>query len=120
VDHNGRLELKKRVIDWGQIKSIMDILVVLISLWLVVIGIILALRFLYQKLSTRRPRRRGATASRMGNVRRETQRTLMALLNGDRKTADRLLQQARFQHPGRSENWYWEKVAYDLKRDRRL
>ncbi|NJN85799.1 MAG: hypothetical protein HC881_05150 [Leptolyngbyaceae cyanobacterium SL_7_1] len=55
----------------------------------------------------------------LGTVRRETRKTLMALLNGDRKTADRLLQQARFQHPGKSENWYWEKVAYDLKRDRR-
>jgi hypothetical protein len=58
-------------------------------------------------------------AKPQGKVRRGTQQTLMTLLNGDRKTANRLLQDARFRYPGNAEHWYWEKVIYDLKRDRR-
>lgn len=62
------------------------------------------------------------------NVEKETQRSLPSLqlerklinlLNGNRSAAERLLEQTRYKHPGHSENWYWEKVIYDLERDRR-
>jgi len=42
---------------------------------------------------------------------------LLKAVNGDRKTARRLLEQARFKYPGKSERWYREKVIYDLGRD---
>jgi hypothetical protein len=44
---------------------------------------------------------------------------LLRLLRGDRKAANRLLEHVREMHPGRSERWYYEKVIYDLQRDRR-
>ncbi|NET50943.1 MAG: hypothetical protein F6K09_20095, partial [Merismopedia sp. SIO2A8] len=42
---------------------------------------------------------------------------LLKAVNGDRKAALRLLEQARFKYPGKSERWYREKVIYDLGRD---
>lgn len=42
---------------------------------------------------------------------------LLKAVNGDRKAALRLLEQARFKYPGKSERWYREKVMYDLGRD---
>jgi hypothetical protein len=49
-----------------------------------------------------------------------TQKRLMRLLNGDRAGAERLLKYARQKHPGHPESWYWQKVIYDLERDRRI
>lgn len=50
---------------------------------------------------------------------RQLQRELLKLLRGEVDTAERLLQQQRRLHPGKSDRWYLEKVIYDLKRDRR-
>ncbi len=50
---------------------------------------------------------------------RRLQGDLLTLLRGDTATAKRLLKQQRQQHPGKSDNWYLEKVIYDLERDRR-
>lgn len=50
---------------------------------------------------------------------RQLQANLLTLLKGDIPTAKRLLQQQRRMHPGKSDNWYLEKVIYDLERDRR-
>lgn len=44
---------------------------------------------------------------------------LVARLDGDIDTAERLIEQARQNHPGMSENWYVEKVIDDWDRDRR-
>ncbi len=49
---------------------------------------------------------------------RELQHQLIGMLRGDIATAKRLLKQQRQQHPGRSDNWYLEKVIHDLERDR--
>ncbi|WP_339384939.1 hypothetical protein [Iningainema tapete] len=46
------------------------------------------------------------------------QRELLKLLCGEVDTAERLLQQQRRLHPGKSDRWYLEKFIYDLKRDR--
>jgi hypothetical protein len=53
-----------------------------------------------------------------GSVSAETERHLLRLMNGDRTAALRLVAQAKQRNPGRSEQWCWEKVIYDLERDR--
>jgi hypothetical protein len=39
-------------------------------------------------------------------------------LGNHQPTVDRLIDQARLRNPGEAEQWYWEKVLYDLERDR--
>jgi hypothetical protein len=46
------------------------------------------------------------------------QRKLMRLLHDDQKVADRLVAQTALKHPGKTPDWYVEKVMYDLQRDR--
>ncbi|BAY94784.1 hypothetical protein [Tolypothrix sp. PCC 7601] len=50
---------------------------------------------------------------------RYLQGDLLILVKGDVATAKRLLAQQRRKNPGKSDNWYLEKVIYDLERDRR-
>ncbi|MEH2089683.1 hypothetical protein [Nostoc sp.] len=50
---------------------------------------------------------------------RYLQSDLLILLKGDVASAKRLLAQQRRNNPGQSDNWYLEKVIYDLERDRR-
>lgn len=45
-------------------------------------------------------------------------RDLIQAARGDRKLAQRMLEQAKLKYPGKSESWYIEKVIYDLGRDR--
>lgn len=54
----------------------------------------------------------------LGKVDRQTQSKLTRLLGGNQKTIDRLLEQSRFRNSDRPEQWHWEKVLYDLERDR--
>ena len=49
----------------------------------------------------------------------QLQNKLMRLLSGDRAAAMRLVERAKQRHPGRSDEWYWEKAIEDLERDRR-
>ena len=44
---------------------------------------------------------------------------LVSLLNGDLATAYRLFEKAQLRYPDKSNQWYWEKVTWDLERDRR-
>lgn len=46
-------------------------------------------------------------------------RKLISLLNGDAAAAHRLFDKAQQRNPGQSNQWYWEKVTWDLERDRR-
>ena len=48
----------------------------------------------------------------------ELKRQLFSLVGGNMELADRLLANVRQKYPNESENWYWEKVIYDLERDR--
>ncbi|WP_245894967.1 hypothetical protein [Nostoc cycadae] len=50
---------------------------------------------------------------------RELQHKLIEMFRGDSATAKRLLKRQRQLHKGKSDNWYLEKVIYDLERDRR-
>ncbi|RUT01719.1 hypothetical protein DSM106972_063420 [Dulcicalothrix desertica PCC 7102] len=43
---------------------------------------------------------------------------LLTLLHRDIQGINRLLNQAKFKYPNRTNNWYAEKVIYDLTRDR--
>ncbi|MBV5261065.1 ABC transporter permease [Synechococcus moorigangaii CMS01] len=43
---------------------------------------------------------------------------LIKLLHGDRQAVERLIQSARHKNPGKSPQWYEEKVLRDLERDR--
>ncbi|MCU0565214.1 MAG: hypothetical protein MUF49_01285 [Oculatellaceae cyanobacterium Prado106] len=44
-------------------------------------------------------------------------RDLLNATKGDKALAKRLLEYARTRYPGKSEDWYIEKVLYDLQRD---
>ncbi len=48
----------------------------------------------------------------------ELRQRLFNLVQGNWDLAGRLLESARRNYPGQSEDWYWEKVIYDLERDR--
>lgn len=51
-------------------------------------------------------------------VDRKTQDRLYTLVNGDMRTARRLLDAVKERNPKRSYQWHWEKVIYDLERDK--
>lgn len=68
---------------------------------------------------TRRPRGRVSHSYRTDPRNRYLQSDLLILVKGDVPTAKRLLAQQRRKHPGKSDNWYLEKVIHDLERDRR-
>jgi hypothetical protein len=48
----------------------------------------------------------------------ELRQRLFILVKGDWELAERLLAQVKSNYPNRLEDWYWEKVIYDLERDR--
>ncbi|MGC1220090.1 MAG: hypothetical protein WA883_21665 [Phormidesmis sp.] len=44
------------------------------------------------------------------------QRQLMTIVHGNKTTADRLVSYEKRRNPGKTEQWYLEKVIYDLRR----
>ena len=48
----------------------------------------------------------------------QLERKLLKLLGGNQNTASRLIQQSRLRNPDKPADWHWEKVIYDLERDR--
>lgn len=44
--------------------------------------------------------------------------TLYDLVGRNRELAERLIASEKEKNPGRTEKWYWEKVIYDIQRDR--
>jgi hypothetical protein len=54
---------------------------------------------------------------RIEKVSHPLQKKLLLLLHGDRHAANRLLSAAKNRNPGRSIQWYAEKVLFDLQRD---
>ncbi len=56
--------------------------------------------------------------SPIGKVAPQTRKKLLKLLGNNQATADRLISHAKLRNPGEPEQWYWEKVLYDLERDR--
>jgi hypothetical protein len=48
----------------------------------------------------------------------DTRNRTIIMAGNDLGRVERLLNFTRLNHPGRSEQWYWDKVLYDLERDR--
>ena len=55
-------------------------------------------------------------SSSKGTSSNSLQRQLMTIVHGDRTTADRLVSYEKRRNPGKTEQWYLEKVIYDLRR----
>ncbi|XGV94634.1 MAG: hypothetical protein ACAF41_18010 [Leptolyngbya sp. BL-A-14] len=83
----------------------------------VIVGAFFYLAF--QAKPTRNQRASNRYPSQRSRVSGRVKRELYALLNGDQAAAQRLVQQAQLRYSDRSEQWCWEKVIFDLKRDRR-
>jgi len=49
---------------------------------------------------------------------KQVQQKLLTLVNGDSQTANRLVEHTRKTNPLQAEQWVWEKVIFDLERDR--
>lgn len=58
------------------------------------------------------------SASRQSQHADSAQRRAIQLLYGDYDVAHRLAERVRANHPNRDERWIWEKVVFDLERDR--
>jgi Zn-dependent protease len=48
----------------------------------------------------------------------ETRKRAIALAGYEKQRIERLLNSVRLKNPDRSEQWYWEKIIYDMERDR--
>jgi hypothetical protein len=55
--------------------------------------------------------------TRQDGVDERIRRRTISLMNNDMQRIERLLDNARARTPGKSEQWYWEKILYDLERD---
>ena len=53
-----------------------------------------------------------------GNSQGELKQQLMTLVHGNSATANRLLSGEQRSHPNHTQQWYLEKVIYDLQRAR--
>ncbi|MCU0525886.1 MAG: hypothetical protein MUF72_13775 [Elainella sp. Prado103] len=92
----------------------------LLALGLVILGIVLLFNLWPQPQPSHRQRKPSPVFSGWGTSSAHSlHNKLLQLLRGDRQAAHRLLEHVRHLHPGRSERWYYEKVIYDLQRDRR-
>ncbi|MBE9032820.1 hypothetical protein IQ266_24085 [filamentous cyanobacterium LEGE 11480] len=43
--------------------------------------------------------------------------SVLRAARGDKRLAQRLIENAKLRYPDKSEQWYYEKVLYDLERD---
>ena len=57
-------------------------------------------------------------ASFDNQVHPETRKRAIAFAGYDKGRIERLLNSVRLNNPNRSEQWYWEKILYDMERDR--
>ncbi len=90
-----------------------------LSVFLAVVGLVL-LYLAFAKFSTK-SRTNGTFAERrqQDKVDPKLRKRTIALMNNDMQRIDRLLANTRQRNPGQSEQWYWEKILYDLERDHR-
>ncbi len=94
----------------------------LLTIGLLILAIVSLLNLWPQPQAQARGRQQTATVPKLWDTSassKQLHNKLLRLLRGDRKAANRLLEHVRHMHPGRSERWYYEKVIYDLQRDRR-
>ncbi len=79
---------------------------------IVILIIIAAAFFIYKKRSTRT-----AGHGKNGNLRQQAQRMLRLPPAEAEETIDRHIEKLKVRHPNRTEEWYLEKIIYDLERD---
>jgi hypothetical protein len=98
----------------------------MLSLLLLLLGIGLAVYLLIQLKSGeilpsgRLPRQRDRFPRLKTPMNRSrSYKALLKLVNGDRRTAERLLTHLQERYPEKSEQWCIEKAIWDLRRDRR-
>ncbi|HEY9655633.1 MAG TPA: hypothetical protein V6C50_09085 [Crinalium sp.] len=65
-----------------------------------------------------RPPVTGAPTQQIQPPSSQVQQKLLTLVYGNQQTVDRLVGQTRKANPLQSEQWVWEKVIFDLERDR--
>lgn len=81
-------------------------------------GIGVALTAAHERNRPSKKRLNRGTSTNTIKANSKLQRKLLRLLHEDQRVADRLITQATFKYPGKSSDWYVEKVIYDLQRDR--
>ncbi len=54
----------------------------------------------------------------INQVHPETRKRAIVMAGNNLDVIERLLNSARLNHPDRSDQWYWEKILYDMERDR--
>ena len=90
-----------------------------ISIFLIVIGLVLSY-LAFEKFSSKsRVEDILNDWTRQDGVDARVRKRTIALMNNDLDRVERLLENARQRTPGKSEQWYWEKILYDLERDHR-
>ncbi|MTJ09241.1 MULTISPECIES: hypothetical protein [unclassified Anabaena] len=97
-----------------------------LSIWLILMIAVLFLAMSVIRSQKRRisktrkytHRKSSKTTMSFGNGDRRLWKELLTLLQSDSVTAERLLKYEQNKHPGKSKNWYLEKVIFNLKRDR--
>lgn len=97
------------ILQWAIVALVLVVL--LIQIWD-------CLQLFFPQLTTYLPKRRHSVSYLTDHRNRQLQKQLLDLLNGDVAAAKRLLRQQRQLHQGKSDNWYLEKVIWDLERDR--
>lgn len=84
----------------------------------ILIAILYGLYLLYGRRAKTQHQWQVASQSNKPQACKTLQIELLRLLNGDRKTANRLIALAKAKNPDKSVDWWVEKVIFDLQRDR--
>jgi uncharacterized membrane-anchored protein YhcB (DUF1043 family) len=85
---------------------------------LVIVGIVL-LFVVFEKSSNKsRADQIFDTWMEKSKVDPETRRRTIVIAGHDMERVNRLLDNVRRNYPDKSEQWYWEKILYDMERDR--
>jgi hypothetical protein len=89
-----------------------------LTVLLVVIGIVLLYCALEHFSSKSRADQIFDTWKQKSEVNPDTRRRAIVIAGHDMERIERLLEIARRNSPDRTEQWYWEKILYDMERDR--
>ncbi len=84
----------------------------------IVVGILLLFLAWQQRHQIRIGRRKKNSIGLLRPHQTHLERKLLKLLGGNWNTANRLIRQSQIRYPEKSVDWHWEKVIYDLERDR--
>jgi hypothetical protein len=91
-----------------------------LTVLLVIIGVVLLYSALEKFSNKSRADEIFGEWQRKATVNPDTRRRTIVLAGHDMERVERLLNNARRNNPDRMEQWYWEKILYDMERDRGL